>query len=218
MHHVHACHFLLHPPPPSSWSMLMLMFVFRRARGARCRGQSRAATGRRASTSAAPGGSTASPTSTEAARGNKQTAGRQWRTLFSKYSGGCCLLLMSSVQFLAPFGPLTLDTFSKNNTPLVRLFVNDHLFLHHLKLYLKSPSGNLLQPPLRRGLLWILTAPPQGGTCTSWRTGPAPCAAAGLTRSPQDSSSATDLSQRQWPYYPVPRGTVELPRTIHSSN
>jgi len=33
---------------------------------------------------------------------------------------------------------------SKNNTPLVRLFVNDHLFLHHLKLYLKSPSGRHL--------------------------------------------------------------------------
>merc|ERR1711972_413559 len=33
---------------------------------------------------------------------------------------------------------------SKNNTPLVRLFVNDHLFLHHLKLYLQRPTGRHL--------------------------------------------------------------------------
>ena len=33
---------------------------------------------------------------------------------------------------------------SKNNTPLVRLFVNDHLFLHHLKLYLQRPTGDLV--------------------------------------------------------------------------
>ena len=39
---------------------------------------------------------------------------------------------------------------SKNNTPLVRLFVNDHLFLHHLKLYLQRPTG---EPKKKNGLL-----------------------------------------------------------------
>ena len=40
--------------------------------------------------------------------------------------------------------PLHIFHCSKNNTPLVRLFVNDHLFLHHLKLYLQRPTGDLV--------------------------------------------------------------------------
>ena len=95
MAHVHALHFLHNystsPSPLFMFIlMLMLMLMFRRARGARCRGPSPAGTGRRASTSAAPGGSTASLTSTEATPGNKRTVGRRWRTLFSKSSGGRC--------------------------------------------------------------------------------------------------------------------------------